>query len=152
MEEELQLNRRKHIRFELNSPLFSEISLCRVKEREIRSRTQRILLYNISAGGCQFKTHLRIPPREDVEWLIKLQFGKYTTQLKANIVRTTQEEGIHIYGGCWKMTGLERQTFQYRLNEYLHSLLVSSPHILALYRKISDRNNDGHFRQLDVTS
>lgn len=152
MEEERTENRRKHIRFELIVPLFAEFSLWRVKDKEIKSRTQRVLLTNISAGGCQLKTFLQIPPRDDVEWLLKLQLGKYTTQLKAVIVRSTEEEGLQVYGLRWIMTGVEYQTFKYRLHEYLFSVLVSSPQIHTIYRKIAARNSDGLFRQLDVTS
>jgi hypothetical protein len=152
MEEEIIENRREHIRFELSVPLFAEFSLGRVKEKEIKSRSQRVLLTNISAGGCQLKTFLQIPPRDDVEWLLKLQLGKYATQLKAVIVRCTEEEGLQVYGLRWIMTGLECQTFKYRLQDYLFSVLVSSPHIHTLYRKIAARNSDGLFRQLDVNS
>ncbi|MCD9023687.1 hypothetical protein [Cohnella silvisoli] len=152
MDEEIQENRRENIRFELIVPLFAELSLWRVKEREIRSRTQRVLLRNISAGGCRFKTHLHIPPRDDVEWLLKFQLGNYSLKQKVIIVNTCQEEGLQVYGGCWTMTGLERQSFQYRLNEYLHTVLVSSPHIHTLYKKIAGRDDDGQFRKLDVTS
>jgi hypothetical protein len=152
MDEEIQENRRESIRFELIVPLFAELSLCRIKDRELRSRTQRILLNNISPGGCQFKTHLQIPPRDDVEWLLKFQMGKYAAKFRVIILNAGHEEGLQVYGCRWAMTGLERQSFQYRLNEYLHAVLVSSPHIHTIYKKIADRDNDGHFRKLDVTS
>jgi hypothetical protein len=152
MDEEMQENRRESIRFELIVPLFAELSLCRIKDRELRSRTQRILLNNISPGGCQFKTHLQIPPRDDVEWLLKFQMGKYAAKFRVIILNAGHEEGLLVYGCRWAMTGLERQSFQYRLNEYLHAVLVSSPHIHTIYKKIADRDNDGHFRKLDVTS
>jgi hypothetical protein len=152
MEEEKQENRRESFRFELIVPLFAELSLWRVKDREMRSRTQRVLLNNISAGGCRFKTHLQIPPRDDVEWLLKFQLGKYAAKLRVFIVNVGQEEGLQVYGCRWAMTGLEHQSFQYRLNEYLHAVLVSSPHIHTLYKKMADRDNDDYFRKLDVTS
>jgi hypothetical protein len=152
MEEEIQENRRESIRFGLIAPLFAELSLWRVKDREIRSRTQRVLLNNISAGGCQFKTHLQIPPRDDVEWLLKFQLGKYSVKLRVIIMNKDEEEGLQVYGCRLAMTGLERQSFQYRLNEYLRTVLLSSPHIHTLYKKIADRDNDGFFRKLDVTS
>lgn len=152
MVEELQENRRKSIRFELIIPLFAELSLWRVKDREMRSRTQRVLLTNISTDGCKFKTHLLIPPRDDVEWLLKFQLGKYTAKLRVIIVNAGEEEGLQVYGCRWAMTGLESQSYQFRLNEYLYTVLVSSPHIHTLYKKIADRGNDGHFRKLDVTT
>jgi hypothetical protein len=150
--EERPENRRRHIRFELNVPLFAELSLWRIKGVEMKSRTQRVLVNDISAGGCQFRTHLQIPPREDVEWLLKLQFGKYKTQLKAIIVRAFEDEGLQVYGIRWTMTGLEYQAFHYRLNEYIYSSMVSSPHIQTLYRKIAERSSDGQFQRLDVSS
>jgi hypothetical protein len=152
MDEEIQENRREYIRFELHVPLFAELSLARVQERELKSRTQRVLLNDISLGGCQFKTYLLIPARSDVEWSFKLQLGKYFLNLKAIIVRSAQEDGFYVYGVCWKMTNFERHALHYRLNEYLFSVLVSSPHILTLYRKIVERKANGHFRGLDITS
>ncbi|BBI31759.1 PilZ domain-containing protein [Cohnella abietis] len=152
MEDEIQEHRREHIRFELTTPLYAELSLLRVQEREIGSRSQRVMLNNISLGGCQFKTHLQIPLRDDVEWLLKLKLGHYLIQLKAVVVNVAEDEGLYLYGVKWILTGLEKQSFQYRLNEYLRIMLISSPHIYKLYQKIADRSNDGQFKQLDVSS
>ncbi len=152
MDEEWVENRREYVRFALNVPLFGELSLLRVGEREIRSRNQRVLLSNISVGGCRFTTSLRIPVRDDVEWQIKLQLGRYSVKLRAVILHESEEDGLSSYGVRWVMTGIEKQAFQYRLSEYLRLVLVSSPHILSLYKKIADRHNDDFFKKLDVTS
>ncbi|WP_256758976.1 hypothetical protein [Cohnella sp. WQ 127256] len=152
MDDVLVENRREHIRFKLTTPLFAELSLWRVDVREIRSRKQVILLNNMSVGGCQFTTNLLIPVREDVEWLIEYRMGHYFVKLRTVIVHTGHEDGLHTYGARWLMTGLERQAYQYRLNDYMQKVIISSPHIHTLYKKISDRNNDGQFRQFDVTS
>jgi hypothetical protein len=152
MEEELQENRREHIRFKLTAPLFAEMSLWCVREREMRSRSQRVILNNISVGGCQFATSLQIPVRDDVQWLLKLQLGHYTVKARAVILHSGEEEGLYLYGARWNMSGLDRQAFQYRLNEYLRLVLVSSPHIHSLYKKIVDRGGDGQFKKLDITS
>lgn len=152
MEEQLEENRREYIRFKLITPLFAELSLWRVNEREMRSRSQRVLFNNISVGGCQFSSNLLIPIRDDVEWLLKLQLGHYTVKARAVILHASQEDGLYAYGARWIMTNLERQAYQYRLNEYLRMVLVTSPHIHTLYKRIIDRNSDGYFKKFDVTS
>lgn len=151
MEEGLEENRREHLRFRLNVPLYAEFSLWRVREREIRSRKQRVLIHNISVGGCQFSTNLQIPVRDDVEWILNLQLNHNTIKLKAIILHVVPKDGRFAYGVRWVLTGLERQAFQYRLQEYLRLVLVSSVHILTLYKKISDRDV-GQFKRLDTTS
>jgi hypothetical protein len=152
MNEERMENRREYIRFQLTVPLFAELSLWQIREREMRSRSQRVLLNNISVGGCLFTTNLLLPVREDVEWLLKLQLGHYTVKARAIVLHTGQEDGLIRYGVRWVMSGMERQAFQYRLNEYMRMVLVSSPHIHTLYNKISERKSDGRFKKLDVTS
>ncbi|WP_239618859.1 PilZ domain-containing protein [Cohnella mopanensis] len=152
MDGERTENRREHIRFQLTVPLFADLSLSQVKERELRSRIQRVLLNNISVGGCQFTTNLILPVRDDVEWLLKLQLGHYTVKARAVILHTDNEEGLARYGVRWVMSGLERHAFQYRLNEYMRMVLISSPHIHTLYNKISERKSDGLFKKFDVTS
>jgi hypothetical protein len=111
-----------------------------------------VLLHNISLGGCRFTTSLQIPVRDDVEWQIKLQLGHYNVKLRAVVLHESEEEGLNAYGVKWLMTGVEKQAFQYRLGEYLRLVLVSSPHIVTLYKKIADRHNDDFFKKLDVTS
>lgn len=152
MDEEWVENRREHIRFQLTVPLFAELSLWQVAEREIRSRNQRVMLNNISVGGCQFTTNLIIPVRDDVEWLLKLQLVHYTVKAKAVILHTGHEDGLVRYGVRWVMTGLERHAFQYRLSEYMRMVLVTSPHIHTLYSKISERKADSQFKKFDITS
>jgi hypothetical protein len=152
MEEELQENRREHIRFKLTVPLIADISLWCVGDREMRSRSQRVLLDNLSVGGCQFTTSLLIPVRDDIQWLLKLQLGHYTVKARVVVVHTGEQDGLLRYGTRWVMSGLDRQAFQYRLHEYMRLVLVSSPHIHTLYKKIIDRGSDGQFKKLDVTS
>ncbi|QMV43214.1 PilZ domain-containing protein [Cohnella cholangitidis] len=145
-------NRRQHLRFQLTVPLFAELSLWQIREREMRSRSQRVMLNNISVGGCLFATALVLPVRDDVEWLLKLQLGHYTVKARAVILHAGQEDGLSRYGVRWIMSGMERQAFQYRLNEYMRMVLVSSPHIHTLYNKISERKADGQFKKFDITS
>jgi len=152
MMEGLEGTRRQHMRFKLNAPLFAHLSLCRVKERDIESRAQRVMLNNISVGGCQFTTNLLIPVRDDVEWKLRLQLGHYWVKLKAVVVHYAEAEGLYHYGVRWKINGLERQALQYRLNEYLRLIFVSSPHIHSLYKKLANRNCDGQFKPFDATS
>lgn len=152
MEEVREENRREHVRFEANVPLFAELSLWKANGKELGSRTQRVIINNLSLGGCCFETFLELPIREDVEWLLNMRLGKYSINLRGIVVRRERSDGYQIYGAKWVLTGLERQALQYRLNEYVRLVLVSSPHIHALYKKLSTRNDDGRFRHLDVSS
>lgn len=152
MENEENQNRREHIRFGLHIPLFAELSLHRVGELELHSRSQRVLLDNISFGGCLFRTHLRIPPRQDVEWLFKLQLGTNTVHSKGIVLRVREDEGYCLYGAAWKQSTYESRLFRYRLNKYLHATYVLGPHIEAFYRKLSERSVDGTFQRWDFST
>ncbi len=152
MESDEPFNRRKSIRFGLYIPLYAELSLHRVSAMYRRSRSTRVLLDNISIGGCLFRTNLILPPRDDVEWLFKLQFGRYTMHVKAIVVRTTEEEGYYLYGAKWKLSPYERHLFQYRMNEYLQATYVFAPHIQTLYRQVMERTADQQFKKFDIIS
>jgi hypothetical protein len=152
MDEEIALNRRAHIRFKLQTPFFVELSLYQVQGKELRSHAQRVVLRDISLGGCSFATHLRLPIRNDVEWQVVLQLGHYTAKPGFIVLHCGHEDGLLIYGGRWVMTGLERQAFQYRFHEYMRLALVASPSIHRLYKKVMDRRDDRGFERLDVTS
>lgn len=152
MGEEVPQNRRLHVRFGLHVPLYADLYLHRVGDREITSRTLKVLLDNISYGGCLFRTHLQIPPRPDVTWMLKLRLGQSTMRLKGIIVRGQAEEGYSLYGVTWKLSAYESQIFRYRLNEYLQATYVFAPHIQTLYRKIAERSEDSRFKRLDFTT
>lgn len=152
MESDEPFNRRKHIRFGLYIPLYAELSLHRVGAQYRRSRSTKVLLDNISFGGCLFRTNLILPPREDVEWLLKLRFGTYTMHVKAIVVRASGEDGYYLYGAKWKLSPYERHLFQYRLNEYLQATYVFAPHIQTLYRLVMERSADQYFKRLDIIS
>lgn len=152
MESEEPLNRREYIRFNLYIPLYAELSLYRVGNQCRKSRSLKVILDNISFGGCLFRTHLIIPPREEVEWLLKLQLGRNTMHIKAVVVRSSKEEGFFLYGVKWRLSAYERHIFQYRLNEYLSATYVFGPHIQTLYRKVMERISDQPFNKLDIIS
>jgi len=152
MDEEIAVNRRVHIRFRPQTPIYVELSLWQVRERELRSRAQRVVLRDIGLGGCSFATSLRLPIRDDVEWMVELQLGHYTAKPRIVLLHSGEEDGLFFYGGEWRMTGLERQAFRYRFDEYVRLMLIASPHIHALYKKVADRFDDGGFKRLDVTS
>lgn len=138
------------IRFRWMGSIISELSLCRLKNNEITSRPAKVLMMKIGPRGCQFQTYMNIPVREDAEWLMKQQIGSYTAHLNGIIVGSDQDAGWWTYDMRWNMTGFAQQTFEYRLNAYMQTLLVNSPHIMTLYRSISQRS-DGDFRHLDVS-
>jgi len=152
MESDEPFNRRQYIRFGLYIPLYAELSLHRVGAQYRRSRSTKVLLDNISFGGCLFRTNLILPPREDVEWVLKLRLGTYTIHVKAIVVRTSEEDGYYLYGVKWKLSPYERHLFQYRLNEYLQATYVFAPHIQTLYRLVMERTADQHFKKLDIIS
>lgn len=150
--EQERSNRRQHLRFGLHIPLFAELSLSRVGEMEMRSKSQRVLLDNISFGGCLFRTHLRIPPRSDVLWSFKLQMGIHIVHTKGIVLRASEEEGYYLYGAAWKQSEYERQLFRYRLNEYLLSAYSLGPHIESFYRQLTERDMDETFKRWDVST
>ncbi|MBO9597677.1 MAG: PilZ domain-containing protein [Cohnella sp.] len=152
MDSDEPFNRRKHIRFALYLPLYAELSLHRVGSQYRRSRSIKVLLDDISFGGCLFRTGLIIPPRDDVEWLLKLRFGTYAMHAKAIVVRSSEEEGYYLYGVKWKLSAYERHLFQYRMNEYLQATYVFAPHIQTLYRQVMERAADQQFKKLDIIS
>jgi len=152
MDEENGVNRRAHVRFRFQTPFLAELSLWRVRGRSYRSRVQKVIVRDISLGGCSFISTLQLPLREDVEWSVKLELGHYIAKPRLILLHRRQEEGSNVYGGRWILTGLERQAFQFRFDDYVRLMLIESPHIHTLYKKISDRNDDGHFKHLDVTS
>ncbi|XID92825.1 PilZ domain-containing protein [Paenibacillaceae bacterium WGS1546] len=152
MDKENIENRRAFVRFKPQAPLYVELSLHQVGQTEIGSRVQRVLLQDISLGGCRIATSLALPVREDVEWTVKLQLGFYTAKPRYVIVHSGREDGLYSYGGRWEMTGLERHAFQYRFHEYMKLLMASRPHIRALYKKLAERDMDERFKRLDVTS
>ncbi|OXS61645.1 hypothetical protein B1A99_03235 [Cohnella sp. CIP 111063] len=152
MNEQIAVNRRAHIRFRPLTPVYVELTLWQVRDRELRSRAQRVLLRDIGLGGCSFATNLRLPVRDDVEWMVEVQLGHYAAKPRIVLLHCGEEDGLFFYGGQWKMAGLERQAFQYRFDEYVRLMLSASPHIHALYKKVIDRRDDGEFKRLDVTS
>ncbi|MFD0671298.1 PilZ domain-containing protein [Cohnella sp. GCM10027633] len=152
MEQEERQNRREHVRFSLSVPLYGELSLHRVGEQEIRSRTQKVLLDDISYGGCLFRTHLQIPPRSDVEWVFKLQLGTYSIHLKGTVLRARAEEEYFLYGVRWNLSAYESHLFRYRLNEYMLATYAFGPHIQTLYRKLAERSADPSFKRMDYTT
>lgn len=152
MSEEGKDNRREHIRFKLHVPLYAELTLHRVGGREMRSRTQKVLLDDISCGGCLFRTYLELPAREDVEWRMKLDLGEFAIRAIAIVVRSFEEEGYHMHGARWKLTDYEKRLFHYRLNRYLQSVYAFPPHIQTLYRKVNERGDDGQFKRLDLST
>jgi hypothetical protein len=152
MKREAQGNHSEHSNFNIHISIFADLSMYRVKDRLVDSGSQRILMTHVNFKGCQFRTHLQIPARSDVEWVLKAKLGHYSTRLRAVIVRCKQEDGVFLYEAVWKMTAAERYSYQVRLNEYLQTMLVSSPDILAFYKKISERYVFGSFRQFDVSS
>lgn len=152
MKRETQRDRAELSNFNIHISLFADLSIYRVKERQVDSGSQRVLMTHVNFQGCQFRTHLQIPVRSDVQWVLKAKLGHYTTPLRAIIVGSIQEDGLFLYEASWKMTAAERYSYQVRLNEYLQTLLVSSPDILAFYKRISERHIYGGFRQFDVSS
>ncbi len=152
MDEQIASNRREHLRFRPQTPVHVELTLWQVRDRELQSRAQRVLLRDIGLGGCSFATSLRLPVRDDVEWRIEVQLGHYAAKPRIVLLHAGEEDGLFFYGGQWRMTGLERQAFRYRFDEYIRSMLSASPHIHTLYKQVSDRRDDGRFRHLDVTS
>lgn len=141
----------KEIRFRWMGSNKSELSLSRLKGKEITSRPAKVLMMKIGPSGCQFQTYMNIPVREDAEWMLKQQIGSYTAHLNGIIVGSDQDAGWWTYDMRWQMTGFAQQTFEYRLNAYMLTLLVKNPHIMTLYRSISKRN-DGEFHRLDLST
>lgn len=152
MKQEERENRREHVRFSLHVPLYAELTLHRVGGRELRSRTQKVLLDDISFGGCLFRTHLQLPPRPDVEWVFRLQLGSYTVHLKGIVLRAKVDEGYCLYGVRWMLSAYESHLFRYRLNEYMLATYSFGPHIQAFYRKLAERRADSSFKRLDYTT
>lgn len=150
--EQERLNRRQHLRFGLHIPLFGELSLSRVGGTETQSKVQRVLFDNISFGGCLFRTHLRIPLRDDVVWSFKLHMGIHIVHTKGIVLRAMEEEGYYLYGAAWKQSAYERQLFRYRLNEYLLSTYSLGPHIESFYRQLTERDMDESFKRWDVST
>ncbi|MFC5404991.1 PilZ domain-containing protein [Cohnella soli] len=151
-EAEKGTNRREHVRFEMNVPLFAELSLNSVGGREMGSRKQRVIIRNVSFGGCCFSTFLRMPVRDDVEWTLKLILGHYPATLRGVIVHSGEADGLFQYGVRWTLTELERQTLHYRLNDYVRNVLVRSPHIHTIYKQLTRKYESGKFKKFDVTS
>jgi len=153
MDEERLENRRAHIRFKPPTPYYGILTLWQARGREIRSRAQRVLLRDIGLGGCSFATNLRLPVGdEEAEWMIELQLGHYTAKPRIVLLHARQEDGLLVYGGRWIMTGLEAQAFRYRFNEHIRTMLLQSPHIHTLYKRVSERQADETFKRLDVSS
>ncbi len=142
--------RREHIRFKLHVPLYAELTLQRVGGREMNSRTQKVLLDDISFGGCLFRTHLQLPVREDVEWRMMLPLGSFVIRATTVVVRAYEEEGYFLHGARWVQSDYEKHLFQYRLNRYLQAAYAFGPHIQTLYRKVNERGDDGRFKRLDL--
>lgn len=139
------------IKFRWMGSLRSELILCRLKDKEMTSSPAKVIMLKLGPRGCQFQTYINIPVREDAIWLMKHQIGSYLAHLNGIIVSSQQEAGWWTYEMRWNMSGFAQETFEFRLNAYMHALLVNSPHILTLYRSISGRN-DGEFRRLDVST
>ncbi len=152
MDEEITVNRRAYIRFRPQTPVYVELSLWQVQERELKSRAQRVLLRDVGHGGCSFATNLRLPVRDDVEWMIELQLGQYTARPRIVLLHSGEEDGLFFYGEEWRMMGWEHQAFRFRFDEYVRQMLIASPHIHTLYKKVASRHDDGQFKHLDVTS
>ncbi|MFC4597470.1 hypothetical protein [Cohnella hongkongensis] len=151
MSEQRVVNRRAHLRFRPQSPVYVELMLWRIRDSERRSRAQRVLLRDIGLGGCSFATHLRLPIRDDVEWRIEMQLAGYTACPRIVLLHGgAEDDGRHYYGGQWRMNGAELLAFQYRFEEYVRLMLLESPHIHTLYKKVSDRRDDGEFKRLDA--
>lgn len=151
MDENSAENRREFVRLRLTIPIFAELSLSRIGEREMRSRTRRVNMEDIGPGGCRFTTWLRLPSREDVEWLLKFRLGKHFIHLKAQVLWSdADDEGMFTHGAKWRMTEFERQVYRYRLYEFMRTMLVASPHIHMLYKKMAARSQEEPVRRLDL--
>lgn len=144
-------NRPSTFGFKWMGSITSELTLCRLNDREITSRPAKVLMMKMGSWGCQFQTYMNIPVREDAEWCLKQQIGSYTAHLNGIIVSSEHDAGWWTYDMKWKMTNFAQQTFEYRLNTYMQTLLVNSPHIMTLYRSLCQRN-DNEFRRLDVST
>jgi hypothetical protein len=128
----------------------TELIVYRLNHKELISRPIKVFMIKLGPHGCEFQSYMNIPLRDDVEWLLKQQMGSYMAHLNGVIVSSEQAYGWWTYEMKWTLSGFAKQSFEYRLNAYMQTVLVNSPHILSLYRAISERN-DGEFRHLDVS-
>lgn len=126
--------------------LTAEIALRSLNGEEAISRAGIVMLSKVGHRGCQFRSRLRFPIREDAVWLFKLKMGQYTAHLSGVITGIDRSGNYHLR---WLLTGFEQQHFEYRFNQYMQSLLTGSPRVLKLYRAICQRQ-DEQFHGIDL--
>ena len=131
-----KLDRRKHNRVQLTDPLEADIRLVSIAGRCVELGVSKVLIENISIGGLQFVSNLKLPIRGDVIYQFKTEFLGEDITLKGCIVwKDEVNEELTAHGIQFEFTKEERAKFSKLLNSFI--VLASNSTSLPPYQKIT---------------
>jgi hypothetical protein len=113
-----QPNRRRYFRIDFNKLLETDLTIVKVKGKEIHTGYAKVLVKNIGPGGLCFISNLRLP----VDKTFILQFTMYLIdegiRVNGHTVWTKEmENGLHIYGVEFDITEDNRLELIQELNQ-----------------------------------
>ncbi|WP_308638454.1 PilZ domain-containing protein [Paenibacillus silvisoli] len=144
---------RGHIRIRLRDGVGAEMSICQVQgepgEPEEMSKSSPILLQNMSPGGLQFLSHLRLPVSDGYMLQFSITLGEWQFGLLGHVVWRRKEDNHYIYGCELLPDDSIRKSIVCALLAKLQTMSPKQQRIHELYRRMTYRKETSYAR-LDV--
>lgn len=115
-------NRRKYFRLQFDFPLCADMTIVRLKGKDIRIGKSRTLVKDISLGGLCFLSNINMPAREGLVLQFTTTIFEKQIQFVGDIVWKLEENGLWRYGLKFRMTDKERDQFAPLFNQLLLQL------------------------------
>ncbi len=95
----MSINKRKFFRIQLDDPLSTDVTIVKIKNKNVESKSARVIVDNIGPGGLKFITNLDLPVSSDVVLEFELEIVNKAIKLLGYTVRKKENaEGQFEYG------------------------------------------------------
>lgn len=93
------VNKRKFFRIYLNIPLCAEISIIRLGDKAVETKSSHICIVDIGISGIRFSSKLQLPTGKNILYEFKMEFLHKSYSFNGTIVRKIENDDGEIFYG-----------------------------------------------------
>jgi len=116
----MSINKRKFFRIDLEHPLSTDITIVKVRDQQVVSKSARVAVDNIGPGGLKFITNLDLPVTSNVALEFELEIVNQAVKLIGYTVRKKQlSTGEYEYGATFTIDDIKQAHLSKLCNDML---------------------------------
>lgn len=112
MKSDYRINRRKYKRYKYNGKFDAKMNVIKVDNKSIQSEWRKIQVNDISKGGMQIMSSLKLPLINELMLNFKILVSDKEIPLKGIVVRREKTNNMYIYGISFKISEIEMEELE----------------------------------------